>query len=110
MTDDEKRQQRAMLLLEYEETRQHYKDLTLKASKMKQELEEWASLLQKGSFLDTDLRYAIEFTNLKTKLEQEAESRAAKVNLAEVLRVANEMGKTHQKLTELSSSKKAYGF
>lgn len=110
MTNDEKRQQRAMLLLEYEETKQHFEDLVLKARGMKQELDQWVSLLQKGTFLNEDAHYAIEFAKLKANVKQGFETKSAQVNLSEVMRIADEMSDTHDKLTDLAARKKTYGF
>jgi hypothetical protein len=45
MTEDEKRQQRAMLLLQHEETRQELEHLRLKAWTMSQEIKEIADWL-----------------------------------------------------------------
>jgi hypothetical protein len=105
MTEDEKRQQKAMLLLEFQEAEETLAHLQEKATRMHEpiaDVADWLNSCHRGS------RQTYDFQRDK-RIRSNLQTYRNALNFDEALSVMDEIARTEKLLEELGQRKKALG-
>ena len=105
MTDDEKRKQKAMLLLQHEETRQELEHLRTKAWTLGEEVKEIARWLDTARGQESGYRDV----ELVEKIDAHLPHYRKVFDFDAIASLRDELKRTHDKLRELTTQKKALG-
>lgn len=107
MTEDEKRQQKAMLLLEYQEAEENLAHLREKAGRMSAPfatVAKWLERAQSGSSM-----YRIDQDRTEATIRANLASYQNQINFDEALLLMNEIDGAEKKLKELATRKQSLG-
>lgn len=105
MTDDEKRQQKAMLLLEYQEAEGNLAHLREKASRMQEPFRDIASWLNSATL---EFRKTEDF-QLNANVRSNAEAYRKAMNFDSAVSLMDEIQKAEKTVEELARRKSALG-
>ena len=106
MTDDEKRQQKAMLLLEHQETRQELEHLRTKAWNISEQISDISYWLRDAREMDAPGSRERERNE---KISRNLSRYREIFNFDSVLQLRDELKRTNEKLHELDKQRKALG-
>lgn len=109
MTEDEKRQQRAALLLQYEETREELQYLRNKAWNLSEQIGEVSHWLREARELQTTLRDREREQARDENIHKNLSHYRAAFDFDAILEIREDLRRANTKLCELAKQKKDLG-